>query len=120
MAVTILRSPITEADVTFADNATKSASVDTRGRNLVGFQTEANWLTGNVSLEGSNDDTTFVPLLDVTGTAYSATSVAASYGLQIDWSVTLAYRYIKFVSSVSQTSGPLTCKAQFRGGDNIS
>ena len=88
--------------VTIALNQTASSNIDCRNGQLVGFYTPAA-LTGTTwSLQGSNDGSTFVTVLD-DGDAYSKTMAASRY-ISVKLSVTAGLEYVRIVSGSTEAS----------------
>jgi hypothetical protein len=83
--------------------ATISAAADLGGRAVIGISLPSTWATGDLSFQVSTDNVNFYPLYDLANAQVKVTAAAASraYGL-ID--AAAAWRYIKVVSSVSQTA----------------
>lgn len=82
--------------------ATTSGSVPAGDRPLVAV-IPTTWTSSDLTLTGSVDNVTFYPLYDSTGTQIKFTSAAQSNAYALNPASTAWARYLKVVTSVSQT-----------------
>lgn len=76
----------------------KSDSIDMDGKTPRSIQTPSDWVTSNITFEGSHNGTDFVPIVGLTLEA-----VEASQGVAIDPVAFGLWPYIKVVSVTDQT-----------------
>jgi hypothetical protein len=97
--------------VTIANSATESDAVQLCGdynddvNGLVGIVTAAGLTTANFTFLFSLDNSTFIQPKNAAGTALTITNLAASEWRAVDPTDFLGAKYIKLVSSASQSSG---------------
>jgi hypothetical protein len=99
---------VIRADVaaTIANGAALSDTVELKGLAPVGIQTDSAWDTQLISIAGSTDGTTFLPVLNLdTGAEWQTpATIAASKYVPIDCRNFLGLRYLQVRSGISSAS----------------
>jgi len=113
--VRVVTNRVTDT-VTIADSASLSgASAGMAGRSLVGVVTPSGWTTAGISWQVSYDGgTTYVVLLDSTGTEITAAAVAASRYVALDPTQFLGATNVKVQSGTSAST------TNQSGGDTLT
>lgn len=93
--------------------STTSAAVDLGEAVLAAVITPSAWSTGTLRVQGSADGSTFTDIKDADGDVASFSAVPASAAYSVDISALLPYRYVRLVSSVTQTCAVTLIARQF-------
>lgn len=93
---------LTTTPVTIANGTALSAAVDLAGQGIVRVLMPAAWTAAVLTMQVSNDNTTFYDLYNNDGTEWSAT-VAAAHAIAMDVSIFTAMRYVKLRSGTGGT-----------------
>jgi glucose dehydrogenase len=98
------------ATATIAASGTTSDAVDCTRNQFVGFYTPAS-LTGTaITFTASNDNSTYVTVLEVGGAATYSVTAAASRYIPLDPRVFAGAQYVKLVSGSTEASArSITC-----------
>lgn len=96
-------APRTATNATIANGAAVSGTVDLLGTALVGFTMPAAWTTAALSLEVSNDGTTWGVPYDSSASQVGLIATPVASGMYaVDVVSLLPWRYVRFKSSVNQ------------------
>lgn len=102
------------ATVTIAGGASLSDAFRLEAATIVGVTTPSGWTTAAITWQVSVDGSTYVDLLDSTGTEISAAAVAASKAVATNPDHFLAWRYVKV------RSGTAAAAVAQAGGDAVT
>jgi len=101
--MTTIYSPRSSRKATIANGGTTSGAIDLTDSALLGFIMPAGWTAGTLTLQVSLDGSNWASPYDAYGSAVgSIDSPVASAAYAVDVTSLLAWRYVRFVSSVAQ------------------
>lgn len=89
-------------DVTIEVAAQESSSINIAAQAVVGLSVPANTEGATLALEGSDDNSTFLPIRRADGTAETVTITAAGGEFWLDPLITMGVTYFRVVSSLVQ------------------
>lgn len=106
MPTTILsyNIPRKVSSVTIASGASTSTTIDQEKTLLVGVVMPAAWTTAALTIEASNDNSTWFTPNNSAGSEMSIASPSASAGYAVDFVGLSAWRYLRFRSGTASSA----------------